>query len=162
MWVGSSICPAGGDVLVGAGGDGGEVVAVGNVGVHGVAVVDGLGGLGLVLGDAVEVDDAVAEVDVVAGDADGALDQEEVGRFGLGLRKTMMSPRLDVAIVDEGRPAGGGAREMRSTRTWSPMSSVLTMEADGISKFWKMNVMTKRPTASTLQMEASDSRGVSV
>src|SRR5271168_1017018 len=50
---------------------------------------------------------------------------------------------------------------MRSTRTWSPMSSVLTMEADGISKFWKMKVMTKRPMARTVQMEARDSSGVS-
>src|SRR5271170_1164443 len=51
---------------------------------------------------------------------------------------------------------------MRSTRTWSPMSSVLTIEAEGISKFWKMKVMTKRPMARTVQMEARDSRGVSV
>ena len=35
------------------------------------------------------------------------------------------------------------------------------MDAEGISKFWKMNVMTKRPTARTEQMEARDSRGVS-
>ena len=60
----------------------------------GIAVVlVGLDGVGLVLGDAVEVDDAVAEVDVVAGEADGALDQDEVGLSGLGLRKTMTSPR---------------------------------------------------------------------
>ena len=44
---------------------------------------------------------------MVAGDADGALDEEEVGRSEPGLRKTMMSPRLDLAIVDEGRPLGG-------------------------------------------------------
>jgi ABC-type uncharacterized transport system permease subunit len=41
------------------------------------------------------------------------------------------------------------------------MSSVFSMEADGISKFWKMKVMTKRPTASTVQMEARDSSAVS-
>ena len=90
---GQLVGPGGGDVVAGAGGDGGEVVAVGLVGVLGVAVVDGLAGVGLVLGYAVEVDDAVAEVDVVAGDADGALDEEEVGVSGWGLRKTMMSPR---------------------------------------------------------------------
>src|ERR1700761_6409383 len=50
---------------------------------------------------------------------------------------------------------------MRSTRTWSPMRSVLTIEAEGISKFWKMKVMTKRPMARTVQMEARDSSGVS-
>ena len=50
---------------------------------------------------------------------------------------------------------------MRSTRTWSPMSSVFSMEAEGISKFWKMKVMMKRPRARTVQMEASDSSGVS-
>jgi hypothetical protein len=36
------------------------------------------------------------------------------------------------------------------------------MDAEGISKFWKMKVMTKRPMARTVQMEARDSRGVSV
>jgi hypothetical protein len=36
------------------------------------------------------------------------------------------------------------------------------MDAEGISKFWKMKVITKRPMARTVQMEASDSRGVSV
>src|SRR6202020_2536897 len=41
------------------------------------------------------------------------------------------------------------------------MSSVLTMDAEGISKFWKMKVITKRPMARTVQMEARDSRGVS-
>ena len=63
----------------GAGRDGGEVVAVGVEVVLWVAVVGGHPGLRLVLGDSVEVDDAVAEVDAVAGDADGALDEEEVG-----------------------------------------------------------------------------------
>jgi hypothetical protein len=65
-----------------AGKVGGEVVAVGAVGVVGVAVVAGHAGVGLVLGDAVEVDDAVAEVDAVAGDGDAALDQVEVGLRG--------------------------------------------------------------------------------
>jgi hypothetical protein len=41
------------------------------------------------------------------------------------------------------------------------MRRVFSMEADGISKFWKMNVMTKRPTASTVQMEERDSSAVS-
>src|ERR1039458_7358030 len=41
------------------------------------------------------------------------------------------------------------------------MSSVFSMEAEGISKFWKTKVMTKRPTARTVQMEASDSSAVS-
>ena len=42
------------------------------------------------------------------------------------------------------------------------MSSVFSIEAEGISKFWKMKVMTKRPTARTVQMEASDSSAVSL
>ena len=42
------------------------------------------------------------------------------------------------------------------------MRRVLTIEAEGISKFWKMKVMTKRPMARTVQMEARDSSGVSV
>jgi hypothetical protein len=36
------------------------------------------------------------------------------------------------------------------------------MDAEGISKFWKMKVMTNRPMARTVQMEAKDSSGVSV
>ncbi len=35
------------------------------------------------------------------------------------------------------------------------------MEAEGISKFWKMNPMANRPMTSTVQMEARASRGVS-
>lgn len=97
--------PAGGDVLVGAGGDGGEVVPVRDVGMHGVAVVDRLAGLRLVLGDAVEVDDAVAEVDSIAGDGDGALDQKEVRVAGL--QKDDDVSAADVAVVDEGSPPGG-------------------------------------------------------
>src|ERR1700722_4968480 len=50
---------------------------------------------------------------------------------------------------------------MRSTRRGSPMRRVLTLEGEGISKFWKIKVMTKRPMARTVQMEARDSSGVS-
>ena len=42
------------------------------------------------------------------------------------------------------------------------MSRVFSMEAEGISKFWKTKVMTKRPTARTVQMEARDSSAVSL
>src|SRR5580698_10505568 len=42
------------------------------------------------------------------------------------------------------------------------MSKVFSMEAEGISKFWKIKVMTKRPIARTVHIEARDSRGVSV
>ena len=89
---------------------GGEVVAVGGVGVLGVAVVAGHLGVGLVLGDAVEVDDAVLEVDAVAGDADAALDEVEVGGFGVGLEEDDDVAAADVAVVDEGRPVRRAAR----------------------------------------------------
>jgi hypothetical protein len=108
--------------------------------VLGIAIEGGLACLRFILRNAVEVDDAVAQMDVVAGDSDGALDQEEVGSLG---------------IV-------GGENEVRSTRTWSPISRVFSIDAEGISKFWKTKVMTKRPTASTVQMEANDSKSVSV
>ena len=41
-------------------------------------------GVGLVECDAVAVDDAVAEVDAVAGDTDDALDENVVLSFGIG------------------------------------------------------------------------------
>src|ERR1700738_589044 len=50
---------------------------------------------------------------------------------------------------------------MRATRPGSRMSRGLTIEAEGISKFWNTKVITKRPMARTEQMEARDSRAVS-
>ncbi len=52
-----------------------------------VAIVCGHRGVWLVLRDAVEVDDAVAQMDVIAGEADGPLDQEEVGWSGWACRR---------------------------------------------------------------------------
>ncbi len=102
---GKLIAPAGGDVAVVVGGDGGKVVAVGIEGVLRVVVVGGHAGVGLVLCDAVEIDDAVAEVDAVAGNADGALDEEEIRLAGLEEDDDVAA--LDVAIEGERRPFGG-------------------------------------------------------
>ena len=101
---GEFVGPAGGDVAVVVGGDGGKVVAVGIEGVLGIVVVDGHAGVWLVLRDAVEVDDAVAEMDAVAGDADGALDEEEIRLAGLEEDDDVAA--LDVAIEGERRPLG--------------------------------------------------------
>src|SRR5438270_4739780 len=46
---------------------------------------------------------------------------------------------------------------MRSTNTWSPMSSVFSIELDGISNACKLNVMIKSPTTSTDAIEAMNS-----
>ena len=62
-------------------------------------------GLRLVLRDAVEVDDTVAEVDAIAGDADGALDEEEIGLAGFEEDDDVAA--LDVAIEGEWGPFGG-------------------------------------------------------
>lgn len=102
---GELVAPAGGYVAVVVGWDGGKVVAVGIEGVLGIVVVDGHAGVGLVLCDAVEVDDAVAEVDAVAGDADGALDEEEIRLAGLEEDDDVAA--LDVAIEGEGCPLSG-------------------------------------------------------
>jgi hypothetical protein len=102
---GELISPAGGDVAVGVGGDSRKVVAVGIEGVLGVVVGRGHAGVRLVLGDSVEVDDAVAEMDVIAGDADGALDEEEVRLAGLEKDDDVAAP--DVAIEGEGGPFCG-------------------------------------------------------
>src|SRR5271170_6208900 len=74
--VGELVGPACGDLIVRAGWDGGKVVAVGVEGVLGIVVGGGHAGLRLVLRDAVKVDDAVAEVNAVAGDTNGAFDEE--------------------------------------------------------------------------------------
>ena len=73
-----------------------------------VAVVGGLAGLGFILGDAVQVDDAVAEVDAVAGNADGALDQEEVRAFRVGLEENNDVATVNGAVVEKRCPEGAG------------------------------------------------------
>ena len=103
--IGEIVGPAGSDVVAVGGRDAGKVVAIGAIGVLGVAVVHGHASVGFVLGDAVQVDDTVAEMDVVAGDGDGALDQEEVRLAGLEEDDDIAA--LDVAIEDEGCPGGG-------------------------------------------------------
>ncbi len=102
---GKLVGPACGDLVVGARGDGGKVVAVGLEGVLGVVVRDGHASEGFVLGDSVEVDDSVAEVDLVAGDADGALDEEEIGFAGFEEDDDVAA--TDFAVEDEGRPFCG-------------------------------------------------------
>jgi len=49
----------------------------------------------------------------------------------------------------------------RSTRTWSPTSRVLAMEAEGMTKFWKAKVMAKIQMAARTKKEAMDSGRVS-
>src|SRR6266566_1608745 len=100
--VGEIVGPACGDLIVGAGRDGGKVVAIGVEGVLGIVVGGGHAGLGLVLRDAVEIDDAVAEMEVIAGDADGALDEEEVGFAGFEEDDDVAAAY--VAVEGEGSP----------------------------------------------------------
>ena len=94
--------------------NGGEFVVVGVVVGGG-----GLGGVGLVLGDSVEVEDAVAEVDAVAGDADDALDEDIVLALGLQDRPVEDDGLVaaEFAIGDEGVQEVDGARVARSTMT---------------------------------------------
>ncbi len=77
-----------------------------------VAVVVGLGGylrVGLILGDAVEVDGSVDEVDVIAGNADHALDQVEVLAVGFerGLEEDDDVAAAHIAVMNERRPVRG-------------------------------------------------------
>ena len=65
--------PLGGDVGSAGGWDGREVVAVGVV-----VGVGRLGCVGFVLGDSVEIDDAAAKVDAVAGDSDDSFNEDGV------------------------------------------------------------------------------------
>jgi len=99
---GKLIGPAGGDVAIVVGRDGRKVVAIGIEGVLGVVVVGGHAGVGLVLRDAVEVDDTVAEMDAVAGYADGALNEEEIRLAGLEEDDDVAA--ADIAIEGEGCP----------------------------------------------------------
>jgi hypothetical protein len=79
---GKFVGPTGGDIAIVVGWNCGKVVAVGVEGVLRVTVGGRHAGVRLVLGDSVEVDDAIAEVDVIAGDANGALDEEEIRLAG--------------------------------------------------------------------------------
>src|SRR5271170_5982755 len=102
---GKLVGPACGDLIVGTGGDGGKVVAIGVEGVLGIVVGGGHAGVGLVLCDTVDVDDAVAEMNAVAGNADGAFDEEEVRLAGFEEDDDVAA--ADVAIEGEGCPFCG-------------------------------------------------------
>ena len=86
----------------------GEIVAVRGIGIFGVAIVSGHRGVGLVLGDSVQVHDAVLKVDAVAREPDAALHQVEVGGFGVRLQKDDDIAAARLAVADEGRPLRGG------------------------------------------------------
>src|SRR5581483_10547816 len=93
-----SLSPFGGDVAAHLRGDGGEVVAI-----RLVIRVGGLAGVGLVQGNAVAVDNAGAEVDVVAGNTHNALDEEQMLAIGLegGLVEDDDVAALNVAVVNK-------------------------------------------------------------
>src|SRR5271165_3671856 len=55
-----------------------------------------------------------------------------------------------------------GANIIRSTKTWSPISSVFSMELDGISKACSAKVMMNRPVTITMAIEAINSGVVSL
>ena len=128
--------PVGVDVGIGVL-EAGEVVA---------EVVGGAGlvaGVGLEEGLAVDEDAAVAQAEVVAGEADDALDQVHGGVDGV-------VEDDDVAAVE----GGGGRRGAGSwegkfclvTRRKSPTSRVGSMEAEGMRKGWARKVMMKTAT----------------
>ena len=83
-------------------------------------------------------------------------------RSGLaGLEEDDDVAAVDVAVEGEGHPLGRRSEGDAVDEDVVADEQGLLHGAEGISKFWKMKVMTKRPTASTLQMEARDSRRVS-
>ena len=51
---------------------------------------------------------------------------------------------------------------MRSTKTWSPISRVFSIELDGMTKACNAKVMMKRPVTSTAAIEAMNSGVVSL
>ena len=83
-----------------------EVVAIGAVGIFGIIVELRLACLRLVLGHAVQVHDAVFQMNAVAWNADRALDQKHVRDLGVGLQKHDDVAALHLAIVDKGSPTG--------------------------------------------------------
>src|SRR5947209_19573705 len=76
-------------------------------------------------------------------------------------RNTNTSPSWGCRYFTNGAHDVFGEKVTRSTTTWSPMSSVSSMEADGISKFWKMKVMMKSRTTSTADVDPMNSIEVS-
>src|SRR5260370_17611505 len=100
------VLPARGEAVVGVGWDRGEVGPVGVEGMLRVVVIDGLAGLGLIPGDAVQIHDAVAQVNPVAGDGDGALHEVEIRFAALEDVDNFYAP--DSAVVGEGSPLRAG------------------------------------------------------
>jgi len=84
-----------------------EVIAIWIIGVLRIAIEGGFARFRLVLGYPVEIHDSVAEMDMVAGDTDGALHQEEVRGLWIGLVKDDDVASADVAVVNKGCPIGG-------------------------------------------------------
>ncbi len=63
--------------------------------------------VGLILRNAVQVHNAVLQVDLVAGQADAAFDEDEVRLLGVGLVEDDDVAALNGAVVHNGRPLGG-------------------------------------------------------
>jgi hypothetical protein len=114
-----------------------------------VGVIVRIGRLGswrLILSYAVQVDNAVAKMDMVARYPDNPFDEVDVSSVGL-LNRLVENDDVsafDFAIGQKRRPLRPGSQD-----------------GDGITKFWKMNVSTNRPMATMLQMDAKPSRAVS-
>src|SRR5260370_5996564 len=136
------VLPARGDAVVGVGWDAGEVVPIGVVGMLRVVVIDGLAGLGLILGDAVQIHDAVTQVNPVAGNCDGALHEEEIRFAGLEEDDNVSAP--DVAVVGEGSPLRGGSQRNPIHQDVVADEQRLDHRGGGNLEFWKMDVMTNR------------------
>ena len=122
---------------------------------------------GQILGHAVEDHDAVAQMDMVAGNADQPLHQDQVLRIPIAVRiRHRLEEDHDVAalrlaVVNQRHPLGGRGKVMRSTTRWSPTSSVFSIEPEGMTKFWPRKVRMNRPITRMEQMLASASEGVS-
>src|SRR5271166_3829409 len=81
---------------------------------------------------------------------------------GSGCRKTTISPRRGSRYGNSGPTQEvSGANWTRFTKTWSPISSVFSIELEGISNACTTNVMMNRPVTSTAASEERNSTVVS-
>src|SRR3954471_6204285 len=79
-----------------------------------------------------------------------------------GDRKTTISPRRTSRYGSTNfAHGGGGANCSRFTNTWSPISSVFSIELEGISNACTMKVMMNNPVTNTPAREARNSTVVS-
>jgi hypothetical protein len=119
--------------------------------------------VGFVERHAVAVHHPVAQVNPVAGHADDPFHHVDAVLLRVRVQKhdNLAAPGI---TIRQQRPTHDvlGANWTRFTKTWSPISSVSSIELEGISNACTTNVMMNNPVTSTAASEERNSTAVSL